>query len=669
MAGTQRSAGTLDDCLNFLRGSTDEQRLVGLLLAAKLVRGDDTKSILEIFDAIGIRFFYRLFQSGRVDPHVLSSGMAQEQPYLQLAVTIIAAFCRVPDLASLDDIISMVPILVQSLAENQEGPIAMDLYECLLEIAAASEKGLVCVQDSRALPVVVHYLCNSPTDVDCIHLAVKLLQILLTKSMTELKVAEHAEDVALAIPALAKQLAVQQNFLKIEVLHFLCNIFASDMLVPVRLALKIAIQNSSWPTDVRIGVEQILCSPMAIEQKHLAMELAEAMAEFCGGIWLLGSVVLDKEGKGKQTERFFMLLVKTVQIETTVILSEIARLQFHSSSTNSDTELLSRKQRILATCFALLENIINVIADGSDETFMMREGIPERAMAALNETICIVLDFLQDAKSNGVTKGDVLLASARLVGRFLADAPAAHRKQFLKLLQYLFSITADGEERPLLAVHFLLPVLCQVTVEVGVCEAMILWDGHKQIIEYIVHVKSPTGRAISGLMIESCDILLNILQQRSRFPDQISASDFVPVFDPLVNWAVNANRAMEIALVSSVCLLVLDLTNEYDLVNTMQVASVNSLSNVFDLIIKNLELCQQSEHLEEPAEEDDLWEISVSVCVGLLGRYPSLMKAIRYSAWLQQLLVNENLSETTIRNITSNQSLCLLLSSLATQSI
>eukprot|EP00249_Psilotum_nudum_P020558 c27756_g1_i5 orf=80-391(+) len=96
------------------------------------------------------------------------------------------------------------------------------------------------------------------------------------------------------------------------------------------------------------------------------------------------------------------------------------------------------------------------------------------------------------------------------------------------------------------------------------------------------------------------------------------------------------------------------------------------LVSTLQLLLKDRIRCVlplMSEHLEEPAEEDDLWEISVSVCVGLLGRYPSLMKAIRYSAWLQQLLVNENLSETTIRNITSNQSLCLLLSSLATQSI
>jgi hypothetical protein len=42
----------------------------------------------------------------------------QQEAYLQLALTIFAAFCRVPDLASLDDIISKVPIILETLTDK-----------------------------------------------------------------------------------------------------------------------------------------------------------------------------------------------------------------------------------------------------------------------------------------------------------------------------------------------------------------------------------------------------------------------------------------------------------------------------------------------------------------------------------------------------------------------
>ena len=42
----------------------------------------------------------------------------QQQAYLHLALSIISAFCRIPELASMDDTISKVPILVETLASK-----------------------------------------------------------------------------------------------------------------------------------------------------------------------------------------------------------------------------------------------------------------------------------------------------------------------------------------------------------------------------------------------------------------------------------------------------------------------------------------------------------------------------------------------------------------------
>ena len=58
------SFGGLEKCITLLKGSNDEQRLVGLLLATKYVQGNDKDSVRKIFNAVGAQFINRLLKSG-----------------------------------------------------------------------------------------------------------------------------------------------------------------------------------------------------------------------------------------------------------------------------------------------------------------------------------------------------------------------------------------------------------------------------------------------------------------------------------------------------------------------------------------------------------------------------------------------------------------------------
>ena len=58
------SFGGLEKCITLLKGSNDEQRLVGLLLATKYVQGNDKDSVRKIFNAVGVQFINRLLRSG-----------------------------------------------------------------------------------------------------------------------------------------------------------------------------------------------------------------------------------------------------------------------------------------------------------------------------------------------------------------------------------------------------------------------------------------------------------------------------------------------------------------------------------------------------------------------------------------------------------------------------
>ena len=53
----------MDKCLQLLRGPSDEERFVGLLLVPKIVKFDDKEGMKRVFDTIGVDFLNRLLVS------------------------------------------------------------------------------------------------------------------------------------------------------------------------------------------------------------------------------------------------------------------------------------------------------------------------------------------------------------------------------------------------------------------------------------------------------------------------------------------------------------------------------------------------------------------------------------------------------------------------------
>ena len=63
-------------------------------------------------------------------------------------------------------------------------------------------------------------------------------------------------------------------------------------------------------------------------------------------------------------DRFFLLLVETLRVETLVILHEVAMSRFDTEcAKSSKSEKITSRQQILATCYALLESIIGIIIE------------------------------------------------------------------------------------------------------------------------------------------------------------------------------------------------------------------------------------------------------------------------------------------------------------------
>lgn len=614
---TQDSAGGLENCLKFLKGNSDEQRLVGLLLATKYVQGDDKSSILQIFNAIGVQFINRLLKSG------LHGATEQEEAYVQLATSVLSAFCRVPELAALDDLIEKIPTLLEILKRGSKDTILADCLECLLGIASASEKGIFALGKAGAFSVLMNCLTNSHSGSDYFRSSLKLIQMLLSVNVSGQEIVGLAASFISSIQVLAALLSREQGSLKLDILLLL-----RTLCTPERLLQICAPKEGNWLNVMRNSIGQILQSQSAVEEKSQALELTKSVVEYIGSVWLLGPMTLPGESEKMPLDRFFLLLVETLRVETLFLLNEVARSRFDteiSKACRSNT--LLKQQQLLATCYFLLESVINITIEEEDIERLSDVAL-RRTVSVLNETITTVIDFLKEAKRQNITKGDDILASARLFSRYLADAPLLQKdlsKEFLSMLKYLCTITSDFEESPFLVTQFLLPPVCEITREKEGCKAVVSWGGHKQVISFMLKAIADEG-VPSGLVVKAGDIILNVLQKENRLTEYYGAMDFFPLLSALPSWADSMNRCMEISMAACICALILDLTSEEVL---LQCTSNHVLPNVCSLLLKVLGYVQRLEISPEHNEEEDLWEIALSTCMGLVDRYPSLKESIK----------------------------------------
>lgn len=623
----QDTAGGLESCLKFLKGRSDEQRMVGLLLATKYVQGDDKDSILQVFNAMGVQFINRLLKSGV--QVTTQRTKEQEEPYIQLAMSVLSAFCRLPELASSDEIIDKIPTLLDILRRKLVDPIMADCLECLLGIGSASNKGLFYLQESGALPLLMEYLSSSIRDSAPLHSSVKITQLILSGNVPERDIVESAARIMFTIPVLAERLSSEQGLFKLDILLLLRTLCSPKILVQISLE-KGGSCEPNWLKFMRSGITQILQGQVVVEQKYLALELSESIVDFFGSNWLLGPMVLPGESKAMPLDRFFFLLVETLRVETVVLLNEVARSRFDRDTTiTCKSEKSMKRRHILATCYALLESIINITIEEEDDK-RLTDVVLKETVSALNEVISTVFEFLQEAKRQSITKGDDILASARLIGRYLADALSFQRnfsRQFLSMLEYLFTITSEHEESPFLVIQFLLPAISQITMEKEGCKALVSWGGHKEVASFMLKTIQTTEGPL-GLIVKAGDIILNMLQKESRLVEYFAPSDFLPLLLVLPSWSERANQTIGISLAACICVMILDLTSEQGM---LQWLSAEVLANVYGLIIKALCYLQRLEKSPEPAEEKDLWDLTLSACIGLIDRYPSLKHSIKSS--------------------------------------
>ncbi|KAJ0794293.1 putative neurochondrin [Helianthus annuus] len=85
-----------------------------------------------------------------------------QDAYLQLSVTILAAFCRVSSIASSDDMVNKIPLILEILSKELGPPLVEECFEFLYLVSTAHSNGVEIFYKSGGMTVLASHMPNLP---------------------------------------------------------------------------------------------------------------------------------------------------------------------------------------------------------------------------------------------------------------------------------------------------------------------------------------------------------------------------------------------------------------------------------------------------------------------------------------------------------------------------
>ncbi|KAK3003109.1 hypothetical protein RJ639_019791, partial [Escallonia herrerae] len=295
-----------------------------------------------------------------------------------------------------------------------------------------------------------------------------------------------------------------------------------------------------------------------------------------------------------------LLVLESSRVEVAVLLNELGYLKYEASKDSaSNAEAIFSKQRNLGVAFSLVEKIIKIISrfSGEDESHtanIISERTFTKIISGLDETIGVVLEYLQDAKVHGEKKGDDLLASVRIAGSYLAQAPLACKEKVGELIEYLLSVEGEDETSPFCSICFMLPMLCQTTMVIDGCKVLAFSGAYKAVVDCLIRLISPGSRTIQddGSISLACDTIMNLLLKREHSRVPLDDSTFVRLLVGLSSWAEESGDPSIIMMASSICALIFDSTSEEALLHHPDFDN-RKLISLYQVMRRSLAICGQ----------------------------------------------------------------------------
>nr|XP_025623571.1 neurochondrin isoform X6 [Arachis hypogaea] len=538
----------MEECLKLLKGDRDEQRLAGLLLVTKFCKAEDHSSLRKVYHAVGTSFLHRLLRTGMPKPESVNND--NRVAYLHLAVTVLAALCRVPDIASSQDMLSKIPLILEVISTpflfRSGSSVLEECYEFLYLVSAASSDGIMKLYESGGIKILASQMPSLQDGSHLMEISIKLLQLILSRISLDIIYNDYLPELLVILTAIARQFAVLHTSLKFDALHLLNGILSPKDTAQFLAALR-TLSKDNISDNIRIGIVAVLQNRVAPAERLQALFLAESMVSIYGEDWLINQV--SASAVQSPAEMCLLLVLEQSRVEIAVLLNELAYLKYEApQDTSATAEAIELKRRNVAVACSLVEKIIKLISNiGGNDGNLLDEGTLTKLIHQLNETIMVVLEYLEDAKEHGQKKGDDLLASVRIIGSYLAEVPLACKEKVQNLLGYMLSVEGEDEQRylykdnycPFYAVCFLLPLLCQITMEIEGCKAMASCGGLKSVIDCFSKLVGPDGYMVedNGCIFLACDTIMNLLLKNDKIQLTVDESSFVSLLRALAYWS------------------------------------------------------------------------------------------------------------------------------------
>ncbi|PIA45641.1 hypothetical protein AQUCO_01600098v1 [Aquilegia coerulea] len=628
----EQSTG-MEECLKLLKGERDEQRLAGLLLATRFCKGDDHASIRRVYEAVGTQFLDRLLKTGMGIGVVGVVESSDRDAYLQLSVTVLAAISRVAEIACSKDMVSKIPFILDILKKGSGPSIVDECYEFLFLVATTSEDGLAAFYEFRGMNVLSSHMSSLPDGSHPMELAMRLLQSMLSKLPLDSLYNAYPSELSHMVVTIARQFAMLHNALKFEALSLLSTLLASKYAVseaPLHDALR-SMSNDIWSAYLRVGISAILQNRVASTEKLQALILADSLMSILGEKWLIDRRNLPGEKDCLPADRCLLLVLESSRVEVAVLLNELAYLKYEASTKTSSEDILL-KQRNLSIAFSLIEKIIKLISNVSeDKGSYIDERTIMKVITGLNETIGVVLEFLQDAKEHGQRKGDDLLAAVRVVGSYLAESPFSCKEKIQELFLDILLIQGEDEPSPFYSVCFMLPMMCQITMDIEGCRMLASNSGLNSVADCLVkliELNSLTVAEDYGTIFLACDTIMNVLLKKEKIAVQLDESNAVRLLIAFANWTDSISDSSVIMMASTICTLLFDSTSEKALLNYPDF-KLSTLSSLARLVTRSLTTYGKNSMSESAEANGDLHDIIAAGYTRWAERFPHIKEAVK----------------------------------------
>ncbi|KAF5726260.1 neurochondrin [Tripterygium wilfordii] len=400
---------------------------------------------------------------------ISGGGSDNRDAYLQLSVTILAAFGCVPEIASSEYMILKIPLVLEIMSKESRSHVLEECYEFLYLVSSSSEDGAATLYESDGMKVLASQMPTFPDGSRIMEFAMRLVQLIVNKLSLATISNGYLSELTMMVATIVRQFAVLHNALKFEALHLLSMIFSQCPIQTFTVRIKVFMLCAGWKTAI----------------------------------------------------------------------------------------------------------------------------------------------------------GNI----------YLAETPIACKEKVMELLVYMLFIEGEDEPSPFYSVCFLLPMLCQITMEIEGCKALASSGGYKAVVECLIKLIGPTQIMVAdnSCIFMACDTMMNLLLKKEQVRLSMDESTSADLLKALGYWAGNTDDLSIIMMASSLCALILDFTSEAALLNQSSFGHT-SLRILSQLFVRSLAHGQESS--DDAKAEMDLLEIVASGYSRWTDRYPSITDAVERS-WIK----------------------------------